>query len=150
MDGRGDAIDDEAEGGIALNERPWPSIGAQIPLIDVNANPGNEMEHVLATLNDLIRAFNDQNQAQGNPTIQQQGKQKEPTTTATSSVYPGVVTGGSGTTYTMNVYINGLGSAATTVTVTQLQLTSGTIPAGTWALVAYVNGGYYMQVPVWL
>ena len=136
-----------------MNERPWPSVGDQIPLINVNANPGNEMEQVLATLNDLIRAFNDQNKAQGNPTNQQRQPSKpgKPGQTGTgANCYPGIVTGGSGNTYTMTIYTSGLGGSGTSVTVTQLQITSGTIPTGTWALVAYVNGAYYMQVPIWL
>jgi hypothetical protein len=76
-----------------------------------------------------------------------------------TSTYPGIVTGGSGSTYTVNIYKKGLTGAPESVTVTQLQIHTGeNIPAGTWALIAKGTktvGGvssveYTMQVPVWL
>jgi hypothetical protein len=72
--------------------------------------------------------------------------------TGGTSTYPGVVTGGSAGTYTVNIYKSGLTGAATSVTVKQLQIAGGeSIPSGTWALVSKgPSGEYTMQVPVWL
>ncbi len=73
-----------------------------------------------------------------------------------TSVYPGMVAGGSGGTYTVNIYKQGLTGPATGVQVKQLQIAGGeNIPTGTWALVSKgVNSAgaveYTMQVPVWL
>lgn len=75
-----------------------------------------------------------------------------------TSVFPGVVTGGSGNTYTMNIYKKGLNAAPESVTVKQLQISGDNIPSGTWALVSKgtktVSGvtspEYTMQIPIWL
>lgn len=73
-----------------------------------------------------------------------------------TSVYPGVVTGGSGGTYNVNIYKQGLTGPTTAVSVKQLQIAgSDSVPSGTWALVSKgtkADGGveYTMQVPVWL
>lgn len=65
--------------------------------------------------------------------------------------YAAVVTGGSGDTYEVSVYKNGLTLAPVTATAKQLQIhPTETIPAGTWTIVVQSDGGYYMQVPVWL
>jgi len=54
-----------------------------------------------------------------------------------ASVFPAEVMGGSGETYTCNVYENGLQNDPVSVPVRQLQIAGAeTIPAGTWALVA--------------
>jgi hypothetical protein len=62
------------------------------------------------------------------------------------------VVSGSGDTYQVTVYPNGLSGATETVEVTQLQIDAAeTIPAGTWAMVTQLaDGAYTMQVPVWL
>lgn len=81
-----------------------------------------------------------------------------PNVGGSSSVYPGVVTGGSGSTYTMNIYKNGLSGPTESVSVKQLQITGDSVPTGTWALVAKgtktVAGvptpEYTMQIPIWL
>ena len=63
---------------------------------------------------------------------------------------PGVVLSGTGDSYQVNIYPNGLAASPTEVTVTQLQIDpSAEIPAGTWALVTTAGGAYYMAVPVW-
>ncbi len=59
------------------------------------------------------------------------------------TVVPGLITGGSGTTYQVDLYPNGSTATGTngavvkkTVTATQLEIAEGeTIPAGTWAMV---------------
>lgn len=64
---------------------------------------------------------------------------------------PGKVLSGGGQSYQVALYENGPAAASTkTVTVTQLQLASGSIPAGTWAIVAQTGTTFSMQVPVWL
>jgi hypothetical protein len=65
---------------------------------------------------------------------------------------PGEVVSGSGDTYTVTIYPNGLLGTTENVTVTQLQIDAGeTIPAGTWAIVTQMGDGEYaMVVPVWL
>ena len=71
-----------------------------------------------------------------------------------SSTFPGVVTGGSGDTYTMTIYKTGLTGPTTSVSVKQLQINNDSIPNGTWALVSLNNTPdgpqYTMQVPVWV
>lgn len=76
-----------------------------------------------------------------------------------SSTFPGVVTGGSGDTYTVSIYKNGLAQPPESVSVKQLQISADTVPTGTWALIAegkkVVPPGqddkeYTMQVPVWV
>lgn len=65
--------------------------------------------------------------------------------------FPGKVVSGTGDTYEVDVYADGLASPPVRRTVTQLQIAPDeTIPAGTWALVAQSGGGFVMQVPVWL
>lgn len=64
---------------------------------------------------------------------------------------PGTVVSGSGTTYQVDIYPNGMTGASKRVTCKQLKLTSGTIPSGTPALVTRtLDGTYEMQVPIWL
>lgn len=64
---------------------------------------------------------------------------------------PGEIISGSGNTYQVDIYRNGLSGSATRVSVRQLQIGSGeTIPAGTWTMVSQLADGYYMQVNVWL
>jgi len=71
--------------------------------------------------------------------------------TGGTSTYPGVVTGGSGGTYNVNIYKSGLNNPPTAVSVKQLQIANDNIPSGTWALVSKGPAGEYtMQVPVWL
>ncbi len=67
-----------------------------------------------------------------------------------NSVFAGKITGGSGTSYSVDVYLGGTGSTPTSATVTQLDIDSSeTIPANTWALIVRQgNGSYVMQVPV--
>ncbi len=75
-----------------------------------------------------------------------------------TSTFPGVVTGGSGSTYTMNIYKSGTNGTPESVSVKQLQISGDNVPAGTWALVSkgfkVVSGvtqvEYTMQIPVWL
>ncbi len=76
-----------------------------------------------------------------------------------TSTFPGVVTGGSGGTYTVNIYKKGTNGTPESVTVKQLQILSGeSVPAGTWALVSkgvktvagVTSVEYTMQIPVWL
>ena len=76
----------------------------------------------------------------------------QPVVASTSNVFAGEIVSGSGDTYTVNVYENGLSSGAVTRSVRQLQIDSGdTIPAGTWAMIGKgKDGSYFMQVPVWL
>jgi len=78
--------------------------------------------------------------------------------------WPGVVLSGSGITYSVSVYKNGVAGDPETVSCKQLMLhASDVIPAGTWVIVTETNydasldpsGGtilneYTMQVPVWL
>ncbi len=69
----------------------------------------------------------------------------------TPLAFPGVIVSGTGATYQANIYLNGLSGAATTVTVTQLQISSSeTIPVGTSCLVVKSGSNYYAQIPVWL
>lgn len=64
---------------------------------------------------------------------------------------PGKVVSGSGDTYVMTLYPNGLSGDTETATVKQLQIASGSsIPADTWAVVSVSGDEYVMQVPVWL
>lgn len=75
-----------------------------------------------------------------------------------TSTFPGVVTGGSGSTYTMNVYKKGLNGTPESVSVKQLQIANDSIPSGSWALVSkgsktvagVTSVEYTMQMPVWL
>lgn len=64
----------------------------------------------------------------------------------------GQVTGGSGSSYTVSLYGNGLGAGPTaTVTATVPQiLGSETVPSGTYVLVATAGNEYSFQPPVWL
>ena len=67
--------------------------------------------------------------------------------------FPGTVTGGSGTTYQMDVFPFGLaGGVSKNVTVLQLQIDgSDTLPVGTKAMVSKMaDGQYVMQVAVYL
>ena len=65
---------------------------------------------------------------------------------------PAKIISGSGSTYTIDLYQNGTGEAASDrVTATQLQiLSTETIPADTWTLATKIAGSYYFQVAVWL
>lgn len=69
-----------------------------------------------------------------------------------SGTFAAQITGGTGDTYTADVYINGRSKAPVTKTVKQLEIDDAeTIPAGTWALVArQKDGEYLIQVAVWL
>lgn len=75
-----------------------------------------------------------------------------------TSVFPGVVTGGSGGTYTVSIYKKGLNGPTESVSVKQLQIANDNIPSGTWALISkgtktvagVTSTEYTMQVPVWL
>lgn len=68
-----------------------------------------------------------------------------------SSSIPAVVTDGSGNSYTLDSYPQGLAAAPVAISATQLQIDPGAqIPAGTWCFVARVGGIWYMQVPVWI
>jgi len=82
-------------------------------------------------------------------------------TETTSTVFPCVVVSGSGDTYVCDVYENGLSNAATSRTITQLQIAgTSSLPAGSWNLavknnVLDGNGDiesteWSMQHPVWL
>jgi hypothetical protein len=73
---------------------------------------------------------------------------------ATGGGMPGMVTGGSGSTYQATVYPEGLGGDSLSVAVTQMSIDpDATIPAGTWTTVLKNGTGskasYSMQVPVW-
>ena len=66
-----------------------------------------------------------------------------------------MATGGSGNSYEVDAYPNGLDADSIHVTARQLQIDADeTIPAGTWVILAKTGDGgtahYYMQVPVWL
>lgn len=64
--------------------------------------------------------------------------------------FPGVVVSGTGASYTVAVYEDGLSSPPTNRAVTQLSIAvSETIPAGTWWTIGKVGNDYFMQVPVW-
>jgi hypothetical protein len=72
-------------------------------------------------------------------------------------VYAGKVTGGAGTSYTVDLYKDGLSGEVTSVdNVLQLQIAgSDSVPANTWALIGETKNeqglpGYIMQVPVWV
>ena len=79
---------------------------------------------------------------------------------AGSSCFPAEVVSGSGSTYTMKIYKNGVGGPSITVPgCKQLEIaTDESIPAGAWTLVAettrIVSGSavteYSMQFPVWM
>lgn len=83
-----------------------------------------------------------------------------PPSTNQASVFPGKITSGTGDTYTVDIYENGLDGEATSVTVTQMQIDGDSeIPVDSWAAVlknTYTNDDgdsiteYTMQVPVWL
>lgn len=67
---------------------------------------------------------------------------------------PGQITGGSGNTYQVDVYLNGLNGNKKNVTVTQMSIDpNATIPTGTWTTVVQSgtksNLSYSMMVPVW-
>lgn len=79
----------------------------------------------------------------------------DPTTVAIESGggggFPGKIISGSGSSYQVDVYEDGLTESPTRRTVTQLQIDSSeTIPANTWALVGKIGDEYFMAVPVWL
>lgn len=64
-----------------------------------------------------------------------------------------IISGGPGDTYQVTLYPAGKsGAAGATVSVTQLQIDAAeTIPANTWTAVwRRADGGYEMQVPVWV
>ena len=69
-----------------------------------------------------------------------------------SSSYPGQVVSGTGATYSVQVYPEGLSNPSVVVSVAQLQIDAAeTIPAGTWTMVTSLSDGtFVMQVPVWL
>jgi hypothetical protein len=63
----------------------------------------------------------------------------------------GVVVSGSGDTYQVDTYPQGLSAPPVRRTVRQLQIAEGeAVPAGTFALVVQAGGEFYMQVPTWL
>lgn len=71
--------------------------------------------------------------------------------------YAGKVTGGGGSTYTVDVYKKGLGADPESVDgVKQLQIAGGdSVPADTWCIVGEAKNeqglpSYFMQVPVWV
>lgn len=160
------------------NSRPWPATSGKVPFVDTGSATQEELEKVMATLNDLIRQFNElaewvgsaadeEDSEQGDEQQEEEGEpgpeqnkdetgtpsqdQPRPVGGGGTSVYPGKVTGGSGASYTVNVYEGGLSNDPISRTVKQLQIDAGeTIPVNTWALVAKVGDDYVMQVPVWL
>ena len=75
-----------------------------------------------------------------------------PKVAVASSVFAGKIVSGTGSTYQVDVFENGISRPAIRRTVKQLQINSAaTIPAGTQALVVKgADGKYFMQVPVWL
>lgn len=64
----------------------------------------------------------------------------------------GRVTGGSGSSYTVAVYGNGISRAATaTVTATVPQIAGGeNVPSGTYVTVVHAGNEYNFQPPVWM
>ena len=96
----------------------------------------------------------------GQPNIEEEGE-GEPQTPATPSpgggggganCFPGKVTsGGPGTSYLVDVYLDGLSQPATNVSARQLAIDGlDTVAADTWCLVAKQNDGQYVfQVPTW-
>jgi hypothetical protein len=67
---------------------------------------------------------------------------------------PGMVTGGSGSTYQVTVYPEGLNGSSESVSVTQMSIDpNATIPPSTWTTVVKNGTGskasYAMMVPVW-
>jgi hypothetical protein len=87
----------------------------------------------------------------GQTGTQQQDKKKDDEQKPSSGSFPGVITAGSGDTYTVSVYTDGLTLTPTEASVKQLSIDpAATIKAGTWVLVARSAGGEYtMQSPVW-
>ena len=86
---------------------------------------------------------------------------KKPKTTPAPTTIPGQVVSGTGATYQVAIYQQGLSGGSNLVEVTQLGIDpSETIPAGTWAMVTQITSvdpegnvlleGSYMQVAVFL
>lgn len=71
------------------------------------------------------------------------------TVVAGANAFPGRVVSGTGSTYQVDIYPNGLGGEAERVSVTQMLIDEDeTIPGGTPVLVVRSGANYYMQVPV--
>lgn len=64
----------------------------------------------------------------------------------------GKVTGGSGSTYTVELYASGISHAPTgTVTATVPQIAGGeAVPVGTYVTVVHAGGEYNFQPTVWI
>lgn len=74
-----------------------------------------------------------------------------PTNSGGGGGIPGKVVSGSGSTYIMEIYPDGLSGNAITVTATQLDIfATAVIPADRWTLVSKIGDVYYMQFPVWM
>ncbi len=102
-------------------------------------NPGKANERVISTQTDIkiISTTYDAIASKGGGTG--------------GGAIPGIVTGGSGDTYTMTIYPDGTDQAGQSVQVKQLQIDSGeTIPVDSWELVSKIGDVYYVQFPVWL
>jgi hypothetical protein len=85
------------------------------------------------------------------PRAQGSERPPQPQPGAGAQAMPGQVLSGSGNTYQVRVYPDGLGAAGQVVTVRQLQIAAGqSIPGQPWTIVSKTTDGkYYMQIPVW-
>ncbi len=114
----------------------------EFPLLRINRT-GGSFDVLIDASGDLItRGVEEDGDAPADETAE----------VSATSTFPGKVVSGSGATYSVDIYQNGLSQTATRVTVTQLQIdASETIPADTWATVTrQSDGSYFMQVPVWM
>lgn len=102
------------------------------------------------------------------PTAVQPTQQIRMLQTPPPAMCPGIIQGGSGDSYQVGIYINGLDHKITQVSVKQLQIDpTEIIPIGTWCMVSRITLArkasgdgvainfvwdhiHYMQVPVWL
>lgn len=99
---------------------------------------------------------------EGVPEEEEEEEEAAPTTpteeedeTPSASTYPGQVAGGTGTEYTVSLYLSGTSAGATEVTATALGVAeTETVGAGTWVMVSAVPGeddevSYYFTPVVW-
>lgn len=81
---------------------------------------------------------------------QDKGNGNPPPSKGGGGGFPGKILSGTGDTYQVEVYEDGVSGEATTRSVTQLSISaSEKIEANTWVFVGKTGDDYFMQHPVW-
>lgn len=126
---------------LRIRSRPRRPTDPQDPLITVDRADGTNTQYAMTPTGI-------------NPVNPRTGKATASTTAAGGGGVPAKVTGGSGTSPTIDLYEAGTGSGTTqSVTAVVMQLASGeSIPTGTWGFASQVSGTWYFsaQGGIWL